>query len=412
MTEADKYVVLRLSQGHGVDADARSLKNAAIAPNDKVRASNASEVTNVQQSNSGARKSSMKAIRPKWTEYDLSPENTTDQETWESQLYPSIFHSCMDAPEGEAAPHDGATLDSEASQMIGNDRPGVLNPSTDEDFDLHIRLIADDILQRLKTTDTCKANFTEVQTYVRQVAMKDQRSSRAIQLVLHCATEHESNLLFKIFREYTLDASRSHYGNFIIQEFIRLHPPARVAWIPRSLAGRGVFMAGHRLGCRIMCRLLEHYSERDLEAVRLFTEVFKGTPQLLDLKYGHHVAKTGLEVGIQIHRQMILESIWTNVHDMARGKHSSDVVETALDYCNTWESDWLAYELLKDTPKMIETAQHSHGWKVAKTLLRKTSSKHAAVRVLKQGRYHLSNTKGGKYVLKLADEIWTSYERI
>ena len=61
---------------------------------------------------------------------------------------------------------------------------------------------------------------------------------------------------------------------------------------------------------------------------------------------------------------------------------------------------------------MIETAQHSHGWKVAKALLRKSSSKHAAVRVLKQGRYHLSNTKGGKYVLKLVDEIWTSYERI
>ena len=56
MTEADKYVVLRLSQGHGVDTDARSLKNAAIAPNDKVRASNASEVTNVQQSNSGDQK--------------------------------------------------------------------------------------------------------------------------------------------------------------------------------------------------------------------------------------------------------------------------------------------------------------------------------------------------------------------
>ena len=368
-------------------------------------ASKASAGTDVQHSNSGAHKASTKASRPQWTEDDFTQEETTDPKKWQRQLLPSLFSmSGSSTANDETAPCSSDALNSDVSQICSNHE--ALHALNEEDR------IAADIVERLNTTALEEKDFTAVQTYVRRLAMKNQQSSRALQLVMERATEHENNLLFRIFRDYTFEAANSYFGNFVIQEFIRLHPPARVAWIPRSLVGRGKSMSRGQLGCRIICRLIEHYSEQDLDAVGLLTEVFQNTPELLNLKYGHFVAETGLELGIPVHKKMIFDSIWTNVHAMARGQYSSNVVEKALKVSAEGNSDWLAYALLEDTGGMIETAQHWHGWRIAKTLLLKEASRHTAVRVLNCGRDDLRQSKGGRYVLKMADAIWATYERI
>merc|ERR1712226_1200247 len=118
---------------------------------------------------------------------------------------------------------------------------------------------------------------------------------------------------------------RSMHGNYVVQEIVKELPSATTAWIPQELMGSGSEVARHRFGCRILCRLLEHYSPCGDYAVALFTEVFAEASSLIRHAYGTYVVRHGLEFGLPGHRQQILYAIWADVFGNAKNQYGSRV---------------------------------------------------------------------------------------
>merc|ERR1712048_934151 len=213
---------------------------------------------------------------------------------------------------------------------------------------------------------------------------------------------HARNILASCLHGCVQEATRSMHGNYVVQEIVKELPSATTAWIPQELMGAGSEVARHRFGCRILCRLLEHYAPSDDYAIALFTEVFAETPALMRHAYGTYVVRHGLEFGLPNHRQQILYALWPDVVGNARHQHGCRVVEAALTFCAEEDRDALAGELTSNPINLASLAKSVSGRHVVKALLRMP---HWSSVTADQLQSFVSEIREAKYGKSVADLV-------
>jgi len=288
------------------------------------------------------------------------------------------------------------------------DPAGELESCTQNEDAVRTRLISDELLERLRgvTAEVVETNaLWELQQYVQHLTFSDQASSRAVQVALQETNGNARNILASCIRGHVREAMRSMHGNYVVQEIVKELPSASTAWVPQELLGTGSEAARHRFGCRILCRLLEHFSPGDDSAVMFLTEVFAETPALIRHAYGTYVVRHGLEFGLPSHQQQIVYGLWSDLFGNAKHQHGSRVVEAALTYCAEQDRDAIASELTSNPGNLIALAKNVSGRHVLKALLRMPNWSSLIASHLQPCITEIRDSKYGKSVADLVDGL-------
>ena len=80
--------------------------------------------------------------------------------------------------------------------------------------------------------------------------------------------------------EHVLEACRCPYANYTLQCAIEVSPSCQIAFVVESLLGHEIEIACHRSGCRILCRVLEHFGTEPI-AHAIVCNLLNDVPNLL-----------------------------------------------------------------------------------------------------------------------------------
>lgn len=211
----------------------------------------------------------------------------------------------------------------------------------------------------------------------------DRVGCHVIQLALEVASSDEAKALVAELKGHVLEAVMSPYANHVLQRVIECLPVSMSSFVVEELSGSASAMAGHRYGCRIFCRLLEHYSAPSAAATALFEELQEDVEELICGKFAHHVAISMLEHGAPEHKHLIFQALSqrgaapggpdvgrrSGVLRSALHRNASYVTEKALEHCSEEDAVALAEGLVSRGSLMQLTSSPS-GIHVMKALLR------------------------------------------
>jgi hypothetical protein len=246
----------------------------------------------------------------------------------------------------------------------------VDNTLTSEELSDQASLLAENLLGVLRA-----GRVSEALQRFADMAFRDNVPSRAAQLALELATPAEQISLSSAFSGKVLSASQDKFANYVLQKMVEVMPFARISFIVQELIGHGGKTARHCIGCRIMCRLLEHAVLTDEGIACLVDDILMGPgiTALCTHDYGRHVVVHLLEYGLPCHRERILGAISVNLCEHVHHRKSSHIVEAALKFCSTPHQRLLANSLLaEDHILSFATGQFSRHVMVA--LLRHPSA--------------------------------------
>lgn len=154
-----------------------------------------------------------------------------------------------------------------------------------------------------------------------------------------------------------VQALRPAHSVFILDEIIDIPPPQHESKNgPASIAR-------HRYGCRILERLIEHFSvqeettttsapdaqQQKSPAAKLdayIEEVLKETKDLLKHPYGNFVLQHILEHGTPSQRRTIIDTLKEKLDEFAMDTHASSVLDKALSYGDIEEQRELSWAII------------------------------------------------------------------
>lgn len=165
-------------------------------------------------------------------------------------------------------------------------------------------------------------------------------------------------------------------------------------------------MACHRYGCRVIIRLLEHFTTEE-GTLSLVDELLTEAQELLRHPYAHFVLQAVLEHGLPCHKHHIalaLHGADENFNALLRNamnRHASTVFETALLYCSPEDTQLLAEKTLGEPGNAIALAQNQFGCFVLRALLQRPGEHvEATVAFLCSVAPQLQCSKSGKKTLE------------
>merc|ERR1711862_369746 len=150
------------------------------------------------------------------------------------------------------------------------------------------------------------------------------------------------------------------------QKVVAVLPMQHASFIVEELRGVAVDMARHRFGCRVLCRLLEHFAT-DKATTELIDEVLTEVDELSRHSFGHHVIEHILEHGREEDQRRVLAAIQRDLVGLAMDRHASHVVEKALRGPEV-ERDRLAHLLRSDPSTITALGQSPFGRFVVRSL--------------------------------------------
>jgi len=162
----------------------------------------------------------------------------------------------------------------------------------------------------------------------------DSAGCRLVQEAFEAADGATRSELLAELQGRVVDSARSPHANYVIQTVIIVGTPAQVSTVARELRGSAVSVAQHRYGCRIFCRLSEHCSSADTEAVAVIDEVLADAEQLCRHPFGHHVIQSIVEHGSPRQQHLVAAVlVRSNLRQMAVDPLCSHIVAAALYHC-------------------------------------------------------------------------------
>jgi hypothetical protein len=167
-----------------------------------------------------------------------------------------------------------------------------------------------------------------------------------------------------------LKAMEDKNANYTVTKAVEIMPTGQVGFISQELLGHGREVARHRYGCRVICRLLEHYSQKDTSVMQLFEEVLVDAENLCTHSIGSIVMRHFLEHGLPEHQHRIAQALChskasekgersTNIVVCSQQRRAGHLVEAALTFCSLKDQRVLAELLLpmKDRLDQIKCAK-------------------------------------------------------
>jgi hypothetical protein len=250
----------------------------------------------------------------------------------------------------------------------GCDAAGAVNKTlTDEELQKHVALSAQNLLSILRL-----GRIPEALKRFDDMAFQDSASSRAAQQAFETATIPEQLSLAWALSGKVLSASQNKFANYVLQKIIEVMPLARIGFVVSELTGHGFETARHRIGCRIICRLLEHAMLTEESIAKLLDEVLVGVETLCTHDFGRHVVIHFLEHGLPCHCEHIFIAIRANLSRHTFHRKTSHIVEAALKRCASAHQQVLVDSLLADE-KLLELASGQSSRHVMASLLRHES---------------------------------------
>lgn len=177
----------------------------------------------------------------------------------------------------------------------------------------------------------------------------DGSGCRVLQRAFDVADQETTAALVAELNGHVMAATRCAHANFVVQKLVQVLPLALARFVIGELAGSGVKVAQHQYGCRILCRIVEHYSNdslADAQALALLDELVAEAELLSYDVFGYHVMQALLEHGPSGHRHAIADALLADIARAAKDRGAGHVVEKALMHCGAEDQHALASSLL------------------------------------------------------------------
>jgi len=158
----------------------------------------------------------------------------------------------------------------------------------------------------------------------------DKDGTRIVQSAIQYGTSSEQEALVKGVRKHVKDLIWSPEGNHVIQSFIEQTTCAD--FFADELMDSAVEVCNHRFGCRVMCRLLEHYENKE-STKKLMEEALKEVGDICRHKMGHYVIQKIIETepGSDSQRAKVLEALGNEPINMAKDRNAHHVLDLVID---------------------------------------------------------------------------------
>lgn len=198
---------------------------------------------------------------------------------------------------------------------------------------------------------------------------RDGRGCRAVQNAIQEAENDDAlEALAGELRGHVREMIRCPHGNHVMQKLILALRPASLQFIVDEILQAGVFgIARHKYGCRIVERLVENCTARQIDPVvdALFTD-FDVVSQS---QYGHYVITHLLQNAEIHHRNRLREQIEKSVYALGVHAHGCAVLNVALNTGNSEERQRLAMKVSVHKEIVLQMAGTRHGHAAVKHML-------------------------------------------
>jgi len=236
---------------------------------------------------------------------------------------------------------------------------------------------------------------------IERLAFTSKLSSRAAQIVLEEASMTHAALFATGLRGNVRSAVQSKHANHVVQKITEVMPVSHASFVVDELRGFGQEVARHPFGCRVLCRILEHLSPNDLNAVELMEEVLADLDELCSHPFGSFVIRHILEFGLPEHKKRVVKALFADLGGLAKHKFGSHVAEAALRHASLDDQQALARELLGKSDQLMVLAANQFGRHVVRALLGLPGAlKKEVVDALTPMQNQLKSSRYGKSVLQ------------
>jgi len=208
----------------------------------------------------------------------------------------------------------------------------------------------------------------------RDTSLCVQNAARLAASKLHGTSEarsegiRELQILLSGFQGHEMHAATHTSANYVLQLLLELAPPATTAFISSALLGRGVALAKHRTGCRVVVRVLRHQLPVGITAAsQLANEIAESANHLSKHEFGNYVVQEVLEQGSDAQRRQIASKLCRSntLLSNALNPHASCVVQKVLKLCT---SDVTGPMVARLNQSMRTLTKDKFGRHVAKTV--------------------------------------------
>jgi hypothetical protein len=233
-------------------------------------------------------------------------------------------------------------------------------------------------------------------------SFSNETTSRAAQFALKQALSSDQAILASALLGHVRSALSSKHANFVLQTIIEVMPVAHSSFIVDELKGSARKICRQEIGCRILCRILEHLDAKDMNALELIDEILsEDVLELCDNEFGSYVARHILEFGMQHQKQTVVDAIRSDLLRFSQDKFGSHTVEAALRHASQEDQLGMAKQFLVNEWEFVELAGSQFGRHVVKTLLSMHGEiRRDAVKVLLPAESRLKSMRYGKSIIQ------------
>lgn len=230
-------------------------------------------------------------------------------------------------------------------------------------------------------------------------AFSSQVTSLAAQAVLEQASGQDAALLASSMQGHVRRASKSKHANYVMQKIVEVMPMARASFVAEELSGVAHETACHRFGCRLLCRILEHWSQSDAATLELLDELLVNAEELCSHTFGSYVIRHILEFGLPEHKHRVAAALLPEAAWLAKHRLASHVVEAALRSCSAEDQQALAEALLANQ-HVAALSTNQFGRHVVRALLAMPATKEQVENALREVAGQIKYSRFGKSVLQ------------
>jgi len=221
---------------------------------------------------------------------------------------------------------------------------------------------------------------------------------RLVQTALERSSQTDAAKLVAELHGHVWEAATSPHANYVLQKVVTHLTFNAAKFVALEVVNTAAKVAQHRYGCRIISRLLEFYSSQEL-VVQIVEELMKDVEDLRNSTFGHYVLQSVMEHGHERHRRRMLQVLLSDPRAFAKERHSSKLVETALQLSASEDQNSFLAQLSQ--PEIItDLALDRYGCYIAKVLLQHpTVDAQAAKDMIQSQRLRFQQTKHGQRML-------------
>lgn len=215
--------------------------------------------------------------------------------------------------------------------------------------------------------------FDEVRDYVVSLASHD-LGCRQLQVAFAGYSTAEHRELAREFQGHVRMAVESQHANHVLQRLVELLPPASLSFLVSELSETwgSSAMARHKFGCRVLERILEHFTccpSARSELRGFLAGLLGDARELCFHPFGNFVMQHVLEHGTEEQRRVTLQSLRQDLRKAALDEHAVCVLDKALTVMPLADQQILAGELIQEQDLLPLMANLRSGQLAAERLL-------------------------------------------